>query len=141
MLAEFQQKHPNDVRLVHKLYVLPKHAQYGEPAARAAVAALKQGKYWQMERALFDDQEKIEHAEITVDDVAKKVGLDMKRYAADVASKETADAVARDMKQADEAGLHATPFLMLNGRHFDQDYFRFDELEAWLKLEAELAKK
>lgn len=143
LLVEFQKKHPNDVRLVQKLYVLPKHAQYGEPAAKAAVAALRQGKYWPMEQFLFDNQEAIEHAELTVDEAAKKVGLDMTRYAADAASKETADAIARDMKQADEAGLRATPFIMIDGRHFDQDYFRFDELEEWLRIEQQLkaAKK
>ncbi len=141
LLQEFQQKHPNEVRVVHKIYVLPKHATYGLPAAKAAIAAYRQGKFWEAERVLFDAQNEIEEGTVTVDQTIKKLGLDMKRYAADVDSKETSDYIERDMKQADEAGLRATPLVFLNGRHFDQDYFRFDELEEWLKLEVELQKK
>ena len=141
VIEEFRQKHANDVRLVHKIYVLPKHATFGGPAAKAAIAAHRQGKFWEMEHVLFDNQKEIEEGTVTVEQCVKKVGLDMKRYAVDVDSKETTEYLEHDMKQADEAGLRATPLVFLNGRHFDQDYFRFDELEEWLKLELALQKK
>ena len=140
LIRELQEKHPKEVRVVHKLYALPKHT-YARAADHALVAAMRQNKFWQLEKALFDAQEDIEQGKATVDDQAKKVGLDMKRYSSDADAKDADAYLERDMKQADEAGLHATPFILINGRHFDQDYFKLDELESWVELELELTKK
>ena len=50
MIERVFSAHAKDVRLVHKLYPLPKHP-HSEIAARASYAAKLQGKYWEMEHA------------------------------------------------------------------------------------------
>jgi hypothetical protein len=71
--------------------------------------------------------------------LAREQGLDMKSFETDRSSEATADAVARDRKQADELGLEGTPMIYINGRHFSLD--RFDlrqDLHPWIDLEIAL---
>jgi protein-disulfide isomerase len=125
------------VRLVHKFYPLQQHF-HAEAAARAAIAAQNQGKYWEMEKVLFDHQSDLTGADL--DKYAKELGLDLKRFRADMQSERTSKILARDHGDGERAGLDGTPFILVNGRQFDNAYFRVDpDLEAWIKLELELA--
>jgi protein-disulfide isomerase len=136
ILEKFQKEHAKTVRLVHKFYPLIHKHVNAKNAALAAVAAQKQGKFWEMHHTLFDNQERLEQQDL--ERYAKQVGLDMGKYEADVAAPATETVVDTDMADADAAGLHATPFILINGRHFDQDYFRYSELEDWVALELRL---
>ena len=128
--------HPNDVRLVFKHFPLTIH-EYAEKAARAAVAALQQNKFWEMHAALFDAQPKVDPE--SVEGLAKGLGLDMKRFIADRDSEATADVVARDRKQGEALALKSTPSIFINGRQFVSNGEFADDLEAWVKLEIELS--
>jgi protein-disulfide isomerase len=46
--------YPKDVRFVYKNYPLPFHKQ-AMPAAKAAVAAGAQGKFWEMHDKIFEN--------------------------------------------------------------------------------------
>ena len=139
LVEELLAKHTEDVRLVHKFYPLPKH-HMAEGAARAAIAAQNQGKYWEMEKKLFENQHALTEADL--DRYAAELALDMKRFHADVKSDKTKETIDRDKADADVAGLSGTPFILLNGREFDTAFFRPDtDLEPWITLEVELAKK
>lgn len=128
------EKYPEHVQLVFKHYPLSAH-QHAEVAARAAVAAAKQGKFWQLHRALFENQEKGLSRE-TIEKLAAEAGLDMKRFRQDLESEAAADFVNRDRKQAEKLGLKGTPMIYVNGRHFDLELFSLHEdLENWIKLE------
>jgi predicted DsbA family dithiol-disulfide isomerase len=67
--------------------------QHAEMAARAAVAAAKQGKFWPLHRALFENQEKGLSRE-TIEKLAAEAGLDMKRFRQDLES----EAAAREQR-------------------------------------------
>lgn len=130
-------KHAPRVRLVHKFYPLRSHTN-AEPAARAAIAALKQGRYWEMEQSLFEHQGKLSPPEL--EQYASALQLDMNRYRADLGSSRTDAVLARDQAEADRLGLSGTPFIFINGREFALSYFHIEgELEAWVALEVELA--
>ncbi len=137
LLSAAQAAHPKDVRLVHKFYPLPKHT-YAKDAAYAAIAAMRQGKYWAMEELLFDNQDALTPKDL--EGYATELGLDLARFRADVAAPETKAMVERDVADAEAAGLKYTPFIFVNGRHFDPTLFRIDkDLDTWIK--AELALK
>jgi protein-disulfide isomerase len=51
--------------------------------------------------------------------VARAVGLDMQRFAADLDSAETKAAVTRDMEDGDRAGVEGTPSIFINGRKYN----------------------
>ena len=136
LLEELQRKFPEDVRLVHKYFPLSKHlrARY---AARAAYAAQKQGRYWEMEKLIFDNQGALSDQDL--ERYAAQVGLDIPRYRTDKDSPEAEQAIEEDLALGDAAGLTHTPFVLINGREFDPAYFRYDDdLAPWIALEKKL---
>lgn len=138
LLKGIVEKYPEQVQLVFKHYPLSAH-QHSDKAARAAVAAQRQGKFWPLQQALFENQ-KAGLDETNLMKLARDAGLDMKEFENDIASEATADSVARDRKQADELGLEGTPMIYINGRYFSLEHFDLrQDLEPWIALEIELA--
>lgn len=139
VIDEAVEKHAAHVRLVHKMYPLKFHT-HAEVAAKAAVAAHNQGRYWQFEKLLFDNQHAL--TETDLDKYAKAVGLDMTRFHADMASEKTAAVIQRDKSEADKAGLNGTPFILVNGREVISGLFPLEsELEPWIALDVDLARR
>jgi len=129
--------YPDQVRLVFKHFPLEQHAHAME-AALAAVAADRQGKFWELHDALYANRESLDPA--SLEQLARGLGLDMARFAADRASPEVRGVVERDMRQADALGLGGTPFIFVNGRRFDLAIFDLaTELSPWVELEIEIA--
>ncbi len=103
-----------NVALIYMHYPLEMAHPHAEGAARAAWAAQQQGKFWQMHDALFAHS-----PDLAWDDVkgyAKSIGLDLKRFAADVESPAAKAAVAADKAQGSKAGVDGTPTFFVNGR-------------------------
>lgn len=135
VLDELLQKYPNDLALVFKHFPLSMHPN-AEKAARAAVAAQRQGKFWEMHGQLFENQQRLDAT--TIEQVAKSIGLDMKRFVQDRDSEATADAVARDRKQGESLGISGTPALFVNGRPILPSSDFAEDLDQWIALEIEL---
>ncbi|MFV0410318.1 MAG: DsbA family protein [Paracoccus sp. (in: a-proteobacteria)] len=76
-------------------------------AARAALASLNQGKYWQLHTALMATRGRVEEA--TVLRAARKVGLDMDRLKADMEKRAILDQIYETMDLADTMMLSGTP--------------------------------
>lgn len=128
--------YPGQVRLVYKHFPLSMH-QNAESAARAAVAAQKQGKFWELHHALFTNQHNLDEAGLKK--LAAEVGLDVKQWDADRRSEAVADAVTADRKAGEKLGLRGTPSIFINGRAFDSDHFSvLEDLHPWIELEAKL---
>lgn len=93
-----------NIRLIMKEF--PILSRESELAARAAIAANKQGKYWDFHLAMMKSEE------VTPDSImatARGVGLDMARLNTDMASPQVADIIARNHDLADKLGIDATP--------------------------------
>ncbi|MBM4344682.1 MAG: thioredoxin domain-containing protein [Deltaproteobacteria bacterium] len=100
--------------LCYKFYPLKLSHPNAEGAARAAWAAHQQGKFWEMHDTLFANQDKLDWP--AVQSYAKKLGLDGKKFAADVQSEASKAAVAADEKAGEVAGVDGTPTFYVNGR-------------------------
>lgn len=133
-LSELVKKNQN-VRLVFKNYPLDIHPN-AEKAARAAMAAHRQDKFWEMHDALFSADPPL--TKERMEQLAKSIGLDMKQFDQDLRSEEVADAVARDRKQGEVVRLRATPTLFINGRQFHHGTDLGAELDEWVALEQEM---
>ncbi len=118
----------SDVRFVYKFMPLKGHT-HAEPAARAAIAAHRQGKFWPMHHKIYSHQLNLEQADL--DSYAKDLGLDITRFHADMQSKETADRLERDRKAADALEVKGTPTIYINGREYDPQ----QDLSDWFALE------
>ncbi len=135
-LGKIVKQYGDKVRIVFKNYPLSSH-EHSEEAARAAVAAGMQGKFWQLHDLMFANQQQLD--EKGIEGLAKQVGLDLVKFKADQKSEAVADSVAADRKQAEKLGLRGTPMIYINGRYFDLEKFDLaEDLEPWIQLEAEL---
>ncbi len=124
----------NEVRFAYKFYVLGKFPN-SENAARAAIAAGKQGKFWEMHHLIFANQDNL--TQQGLDAIAKELGLDVGRLHADMQSPETADRIAKDRKLGEDLKIEGTPSMFINGRQFDGH----QDLNEWLNLELAMMGK
>ncbi len=136
MVESMLEKYPNRVRLVFKNFPLAVH-ENAEKAARAAVAADLQGKFWQMHDALFKKEPPLSVP--ALERLAKGIdGLDYDKWKADLESEKVADAVARDRKQGEKVELTGTPTIFINGRRFLSAGDQQADFMDWIALELEL---
>ena len=86
-------------------------------AGYAAEAARLQGgekAFWMMHDLLFKEARRL--AEISNDQLARKIGLDGERLVRDMESQVIKQAVADDVALGKKLGVEATPTVVLNGR-------------------------
>lgn len=101
------------LRVCFKHWPLKRHP-LAEGAARAAVAAQRQGKFWAMHDRLFANQKELEPVELVQH--ARELGLDLERFKQDLALPEVKARVAQDRAEARRLKLSGTPFFLINGR-------------------------
>lgn len=101
----------SNLRVVMKEF--PIFGEDSEYAARAALAARKQQKYWELHSALFSHEGKITKA--VVDDAARALGLDIAKLQTDMASAETSSILQQNQALAQELAINGTPaFIVAN---------------------------
>lgn len=112
-------KYGKRVRFVFAPFPLQNSTQ-SVGAAAAMYAAGAQNKGWEMHEALFTDAAKdFEPAAFLA--IAKRLGLDLKRFEADMASPATRDRVLAIKQIGLDVGVEATPTFFVNGRPFEPD--------------------
>ncbi len=82
------------------------------PAAIAAEAAAKQGKFWEMYDLLFENQETL--SEETVIKLAENLPLNMDQYRTDSAAAK--EEVLQDRSYGLQIGINSTPTFYLDGK-------------------------
>ena len=112
-LQKILETYKGDVKLVWRNEPLPFHPN-ALPAAKAAMAAHKQGKFWQMHKLLFEHQTELSEAKY--EEWAKQIGLDLGRWRKDKDSAEIASAIAADARYGTQVGADGTPAFFINGR-------------------------
>lgn len=111
------EKNPKDVKLVIKHFPLPSHS-FAKKAAVAALAAEKQGKFWEMHDKLFANQKQLSDAK--VEEIARELGLNMERFDQDLKDPELQTRIDRDLKNGQQANVRGTPTIFLNGKQLNQ---------------------
>lgn len=90
--------------------------QYAMPAAVAAEAAAKQGKFWEMYAKLFTGPERDPDLSVNaLEKIAKEVGLDMTRFQQDAKDPALQDLIRKDMKVSSARKITSTPTFMVRG--------------------------
>ena len=103
-----------DVAFVYKQFPLTSIHPNALPAAKAALAAGKQGKYWEMHEILFKNQRALGADQLK--EYAKQAGLDVPKWEKDMNSQEITDQINNDMKEAQAAEVRGTPTIFVNGK-------------------------
>ena len=134
-LQQVAQKYGDKVRIVFKAFPLPFHKE-AEPAHRAALAAGKQGKFWEFHDKLFANQPAIKQLD-NLEKYAQELGLNMAKFKTDFESDELKKQVQDEMKEGQAVGVRGTPAFFVNGTRIvgAQPPAKFEEI-----IEAELKK-
>jgi predicted DsbA family dithiol-disulfide isomerase len=102
-------------KLVFKHFPLAQHT-HAEKAARAAVAAQNQGKFWEYHDLVFENQHRLDDA--SFERFAKELGLDLDRFREDLESDAVKSRVKADRQHGLDAGVQGTPAIFVNGRDY-----------------------
>ena len=114
-LTAMLQAYPNDIKLIFKQFPLDSHPQ-AQISAQAALAAHQQSKFWQLHDLMFANPNGLSRKSIL--GWAGSIGLDMKKFQADMDSEATKKAVARDQADGEKAGVEGTPTIFINGQRY-----------------------
>ncbi len=110
---------PKDVKLVFKQFPLDDHAQ-AEFGAEAALAAQAQGKFWEMHDLLYAGYPNLSRTRVM--GYATKLGLDVKRFTAELNSHKYKARVQAEEQEGEEAGVGGTPTFFINGKKFNETF-------------------
>lgn len=91
-------------------------------AHRAAEAAGRQGKFFEMHDMLYERQQAwstSKSAASLFEGYAQELGLDMAKFKSDLSSSEIQAIISADMKAGQEAGASSTPTFVLEGQKLE----------------------
>jgi len=114
VIDEVLKAYPNDVNFVMKQFPLRQIHPNADPAARAAIAAGKQNKFWEMHDDLYKNSKNLSPE--TIKGIAEKIGLDMKRFEADQNSDEVKKQVDAELALGAKNDVRGTPSFFVNGK-------------------------
>jgi protein-disulfide isomerase len=115
VLTEVQKVFPNDVKLVIKNFPLSFH-QNARPAAKAALAAGLQGKYFEMVSAVLENAQNL--SDDKYKELAGKIGLNVAKFTQDLKDKdaEFEKKLQADIALGQKADVRGTPSYYINGK-------------------------
>ncbi len=113
VLDQVAAEYPDEVRIAFKHYPLRSH-EFALPAAQAAVAAQRQGKFWEFHDRLFLHFNELDEAR--VDKIATDLGLNAARFEKDRNAARTKSLIEADRREGYQAGVSGTPALFINGK-------------------------
>jgi protein-disulfide isomerase len=117
----------NDVRVVLKEFPILSEASM--EAARANIAAMPQGRYWQFHRALMSFRGDLTSQRI--DQLARQSGIDVPRMRRAMDSAEVTRLLEENRALAVDMGGNATPLFIINGEQVQG--FDAERLDARLR--------
>ncbi|MDH5509521.1 MAG: DsbA family protein [Nitrospinota bacterium] len=118
-LSQVQKKYRDKVRIAYKHFPLSNHAA-ARSAAKASLAAEKQGKFWAYHDMLMRRQSEWGAAPepvILFVDYARKLGLDPTQFKNDFSDPNFDARIDRDVNLGNELRIQATPTFFVNGVH------------------------
>lgn len=126
-------KADSNLRVVFKDF--PIFGEHSEYAARAALAAAKQNKYWELHQAMFSHDGQV--TTDVVNQLAEGLGLDMAKLKSDAESKEIGEQIAANMQMGKKLAINGTPAFIID----DQVHGGYLPLDGMVSSIAEVRSK
>ena len=109
-------KNPGKVNLVIKHFPLNSH-KFARRAASIALAADRQGKFWECHDKIFKNYRSINEAK--VQEIAKEIGLDLAKLNNDAKDPAIQKLINRDLVNGRQSGVRGTPAIFVNGKRLN----------------------
>jgi protein-disulfide isomerase len=134
LLHQLIEEYDGKVVLHYKQFPIDGHA-HSVTAAQGALAAHRQGKYYEMYEHLMNNPG--QQTREAIFEHAESLGLDKKKFAADFEA--VAPVVLAEKQEGIEIGVAATPTFFINGREYN-DPISPDLLAMWIEEEIGIAR-
>lgn len=118
-LKKIESEFSGQVALVYRHFPLQSLHQYAVSAAKAAEAAGKENKFWEMHDMLFEHQAEWTNAKVPAEqfiEYAKTIGLDEELFKKNSATKELEDKIIAHYREGVTLGVTYAPTLYVNGK-------------------------
>ena len=118
MTQELTKIYGNRIKFIYRNFPLQQIHRHAYAAAVAAEAASLQGKFWEMQNQLFQNQREWSSAADApklFEGYAQKIGLDLPKYQNDILGLSSKSRVDADMMRGKKIGVSGTPAIYING--------------------------
>ncbi len=119
IMKELMVQYEDRVAFVYRHFPLIEIHPNADIAARAAQAAGKQGKFWEMHNLLFEKQDEwasSKDPQTLFESYATLLGISIPQFKTDISSKEVSDFVKSQRANAISLKLQGTPSFFINGK-------------------------
>lgn len=133
IVKQLRNEYKDKVRFVFRHFPLSNIHPNAMAASRAAEAAGKQSKFFEMHDLLYENQKDWSSDTSATDQFkqyAKDLGLNVDQFVKDTNSSEVTDAINRDIAIGKELNVSATPTLYLNDVKLEKSPRSFEEFKA-----------
>ena len=129
------ERYPGEVKLVFKNFPLKNH-NFARPAAVAALAASKQGKFWEFHDLLFENYNRLNEQKIN--EIAARLKLNEAEFKENQKNPRIVAQVKKDYEEGIHLGIRGVPTVFINGKKIRDRSMK--SLETAINLELEKAK-
>lgn len=122
ILQEVKTKYTDQISFQFRHFPIVSSHPNAMAAHRAAEAAARQDRFWDMHDMLYETQPSWEgstNAATIFEGYAQQLGLDVQKYKQDLADSRTKDIIDADMAAGKEAGVAGTPSFFLDGKKIE----------------------
>lgn len=127
VISQIKEKYKDQITFQFRNFPLSSIHPNSMAAHRAAVAAEKQGKFWEMHDLLFQGQttwnaqsgNNFDQATKLFEGYAEQLSLNMDQYRSDRDSAATNSQIQADIKAGKDIGITGTPTFLVNGKKID----------------------
>jgi protein-disulfide isomerase len=133
LVKQVKEKYKDDITFQFRHFPLVQIHRNAMAAHRAAEAAGKQGKFFEMHDMLYERQQAWKsdtNATATFEGYAKELGLDVEQFKREAASGEINDIINADIKEGQAVDATSTPTFVINGKKIENPR----DLEGFFKL-------
>jgi cyclophilin family peptidyl-prolyl cis-trans isomerase/protein-disulfide isomerase len=140
-LEQLLAEHPQDVRVVSRIFPLISINDKAALAAQAAEAAAEQDRFWEIHDLLYTQQESwvglsVEEFERWLIAQASTLGMDAARFEADLKREDIVAKIQEAWESGKKIGLPGTPLVLINGQIYGgpRDYASLRDIVQLMAL-------
>src|SRR5687767_633886 len=135
------EEHPNDVRVVSRIFPLIKINDKAALAAQAAESAAEQGKFWELHDLLYSQQANwvnlsVADFEQWISAQGSALELNVDQFKSDMAREEIVAKIQKAWDDGQTMGLPGTPLILINGQIYGgpRDYNSINDIVQLILL-------
>ena len=141
LMNEINSIYGSRIKFIFRHYPLVQIHKNAYDAAVSAEAAGLQGKFWEMQNLIFQNQRNwsnVADVKPVFEGYAQTIGLDVEKFKSDIAGLNAKQRVNADLERGRSLSISSTPTIIINGQPVPPEQMKIDVFKQL--IDAELAK-